>query len=536
MQSSRHAVDGLQSTINGFRSNIDGQMEQVYTTTASIQETTNQIHRSVSEFKENMIKSEEVQLAHENVIRIDQVLKEQFGDYERIRKTIIGVVRDFDINLVRNKTIQELSEELWLTSSRYWLSYALIAVTAWVNNYPEVASNSLAECTRRDGIKATLFFTLLNLRFNRNEAARLWFCEYMKMLDPNFLQNEAAVMLQAYLSGLFGRDRKLQEQVDKTLEEWIAIINDDAQVSADLVNAYANYIANINPGVEFSYGAIRQFCTNADEVEGAFRDVSKYAKLLSLVESLDVEDVEQSPENYAARIDAVMTSLISNYDRDEEELKNQQEYYNLVIKNGGSVDIAEAQWQEMLRLKGAGFNIGRAMISWVLYDDSDETDVHVRKFGLSHTKNWLIRALDNFSNGAQSRFPSGYKLSIDTWEGLSNGDDQTELTEDLKSYFDTHKLPMIYLNVPNVIAAALAILCIGLAFVTPWTLIGTALGIGFLAFNIIRAVKKFPIRVQQAVDNLSRTMGEINDFKRYCKEANAKRDMIKEKLNYGFIQ
>lgn len=535
MQSSRHAVDGLQSTINGFRSNIDGQMEQVYTSTASIQETTDQIHRSVSEFKENMIKSEEVQLAHENVIRIDQVLKEQFGDYERIRKTIIGVVRDFDINLVRNKTIQELSEELWLTSSRYWLSYALIAVTAWVNIYPEVAANSLAECMRRDGIKATLFFTLLNLRFNRNEAARLWFCEYMKTLDPNSLQNESAVMLQAYLSGLFGRDRKLQEQVDKTLEEWIAIINDDARVSADLVNAYASYITNINPGVEFSYSAIRQFCTNADEVESAFRDVSKYAKLMSLVESLDVEDVEQNPENYAARIDTVMTSLISNYDRDEEELKNQQEYYNLVIKCGGDVDKAEEERQKMLLRKGAGLNFGQAMIGWVL-DNRDATDVHVRKFGLSHTKNWLIRALDNFSNDVQSRFPSGYKLSIDTWEGLSNGDDQTELTEDLKSYFETHKLPMVYLNVPNVVAAALAILCNGLAFVTPWTLIGTALGIGFLAFSIIKAVKKFPIRVQQAVENLSRAMGEISDFKRYCKEANAKRDMIKEKLNYGFIQ
>ncbi|MBQ9004329.1 MAG: hypothetical protein IJ087_21015 [Eggerthellaceae bacterium] len=536
MQSSRNAVNGLESTIGGFRSNIDGQMEQIYTTTASIQKTTDQIYQSVSEFRENMIKSEEVQLAHENVIRIDQVLKEQFGDYERIRKTIIGVVRDFDINLVRNKTIQELSEELWLTSSRYWLSYALIAVTAWVNDYPEVAANSLAECTRRDGIKACLFFTLLNLRFNRNEAARLWFCKYMKTLDPNFLQNEAAVMLQAYLSGLFGRDRTLQAQVDRTIEEWIAIINDDAQVSAELVEAYANYIGNINPGVEFSYGSIRQFCANADEVESTFRDVSRYEQLLVLVESLDVEDAEQNPENYAARIDTVLTSLISNYDRDEEELKNQQEYYNLVIKNGGNVDAAEGQWQEMLRLKGAGFNIGRAMVNWVLYDDSDETEVHVRKFGLAHTKSWLIRALDDFSNGVQSRFPSGYKLSIDTWEGLSNGNDQTKLTEDLKSYFDTHKLSMVYLNVPNVVAAVFAILCIGLAFVTPWTLIGTALGLGFLVFNIVRAVKRFPQRVQQAVDNLSKTMEEISDFKEYCKEANSKRDRVKEKLNYGFIQ
>lgn len=536
MQSSRSAVQGLESTIGGFRSNIDTQMDQIYSTTNNIQETTNQIYHSVSEFKENMIKSEEVQLAHENVIRIDQLLKEQFGDYERIRRTIVGVVRDFDINLVRDKTIKDLSEELWLTSSRYWLSYALIAVTAWVNNYPEVASNALSECSRRDGIKASLFFTLLNLRFGRNDAARLWFFQYMKTLDPNFLQNEAAVMIQAYLSGLFGRDKALQSKVDETIETWIAIINDDARVSADLVDAYSNYINNMSPGAEFSYASIRQFCTNADELETVFRDVSKYDKVLQLVESLDVEDINTDEEDYAARIDAVLTSLISNYDREEEELRNQQEYYSLVISNNGSVDIAEAQYQEMLRLKGEGFNIGRQMISWVLYDDEESTDTHVRKFALSHTKDWLKKSLDNFSNEVQKKFPTSYKLKVDGWEGMSDGSDQTEQVADLKAYFDTHKTSLLYITTPNIAAAILGILCIGLCFVSLWALIGVAAAVGFLVFNIVSAVKKFPLRVQTAVDNLNATMQEIGDFKRFCTDAESKRDQILERLEYGFLR
>ena len=536
MQSSRSAVNSLNSTIGGFSSSISGQMEKVYSTTSNIQETTNQIYSSVSEFKQNMIKSEEVQLAHENVLRIDQVLKEQFGDYERIRKTIIGVVRDFDINLVRNKTIQELSEELWLTSSRYWLSYALIAVTAWVNNYPEVASNALSECSRRDAIKASLFFTLLNLRFNRNEAARKWFCQYMKTLDPTCLQNEAAAMLEAYLSGLFGRDKALQAQVDSTIEEWIAIINDDAAVAEDLVDAYANYIENLQAGREFSYVSIRRFCQNASEVEAVHRDLSKYERILGLVQSLDVEDIDQNFDDYSARIDTVMSSLISNYDQAEEELRNQQEYYSLVIKNGGSVDVAEAQYQEMLRLKGTGFNIGRQMTGWVLYGEGEGVEVHVRKFALSHTKEWLNKALDKFSNRIQDAMPSGYKLKIDDWEGYSNGEDQTELTEDMRSYFDTHKLSMVYLNVPNAVAAIFAIVCVGLVLITPWTLVGTALGIIFLGVSIFRALKEFPERVQQAIDNLSETMGEISDFRSFCKEADRNRDMIKEKLEYGFLR
>ena len=536
MQETRAAVESLNQTIDGFQSNIQGSMEQLYTTTESIQQTTNQIYEKVEDFRKNMIKNEEVQLAHENIIRIDQLLKEQFGDYERIRRTIIGIVRDFDINLVRNKTIQDLSEELWLTSSRYWLSYALIAVTAWVNNYPEVASNALSECSRRDGIKATLFFTLLNLRFSRFDAARAWFQNYLKTLDLNSLQSEAAVMIQAYLAGVFGRDRALQAEVDKTIEAWIAIINENAQTSTNLINAYADYIEKLAPQTEFSYRAIREFCANADEVETSYCDASKYGQLLALVQSLDVEEIEQNPENYAPRIDAVMTSLISNYDRDEEELKNQQTYYNLIIKNGGSVDVAEAQFEDMIKLKGQGFNIGRAMISWVLYDDGQTTDVHVRKFGLTHTKSWFSTALDNFSNAAQSRFPTSYKLSIDTWTGMSNGHDQTQLTEEMDSYFSTHKFSMVYLNIQNIVAAVIAILCVGLAFVSPWTLIGTGLAVVFLVVSIVMASKKFPERVQKAKDNLSLTMQEIAQFETYCTEAESERDRIKEMLEYNFIQ
>lgn len=146
---SYNAVNALNQTIDSFKSKLDVKMESVNTSTANMRATTDKIYDSVSKFKQGMIQNEEKQLAHENILRIDQILKEQFGDHEAIRKTVMGVVRDFDINLVRNSTIQEISEELWITSSRYWLSYALIAITAWINDYKEVAANALSECVRR---------------------------------------------------------------------------------------------------------------------------------------------------------------------------------------------------------------------------------------------------------------------------------------------------------------------------------------------------------------------------------------------------
>ena len=177
------AISELNQTINTFETKVDVHVQNIHQSSVNVDAATDRIYQKILQFREEMEHGEQKQLAHENIIRIDQIIKEQFSNYETIRRTVMGVVRDFDINLVRNSTIQELSEELWITSSRYWLSYALIAITAWVNNYPDVAKSALAESGRKDAIKTTLFFCLLNLRFNRMEAAKLWFYEYFKTLD-----------------------------------------------------------------------------------------------------------------------------------------------------------------------------------------------------------------------------------------------------------------------------------------------------------------------------------------------------------------
>lgn len=224
MSYAQQAINSLDQTINSFKSRVDVKVSDVSTSTANIQATTNRIYENIERFKNDLMHGEESQIAHENILRIDQIIKEQFSNHIAIRRTVMGVVRDFDINLVRNSTIQELSEELWITSSRYWLSYALIAITAWVNNYPEVARNALAESGRKDAIKTTLFFCLMNLRFGRMDAAKKWFYEYFKTLDPTMLQQETAILLQSFLNGIFGKDKELEQEVISLIDEWISII------------------------------------------------------------------------------------------------------------------------------------------------------------------------------------------------------------------------------------------------------------------------------------------------------------------------
>ena len=526
MSNASRAISQLDQTISSFKSRVDVKVNNVHVSTSNVQATTNKIYENINKFKTDMLHGEEKQIAHENILRIDQIIKEQFSNHITIRRTVLGVVRDFDINLVRNSTIQELSEELWITSSRYWLSYALIAITAWVNNYPDVAKNALAESGRKDAIKTTLFFCLMNLRFNRMDAAKMWFREYFKTLDPAMLQQETAILLQSFLNGIFGKDKELEQNIIDLIDEWVGIISENEVITNELINAYENYIGNMHVPVQFNYQAIMQFCANNTELQRSYADVTKYVRLIDFVRSLDVDAEPQDDENYKSRIDAILVSLISNYDAEELDLKNQQEYYRFIVESDGVVEKAQAQYDAMQELQNESFNIGKQMMKWAIYDDSTQTDVQVRKFGFQNTKNWFKGAIHNWDAKLHAAFPSEYRLSIDTWEGLSNGQDQTAQVESMRNFFENNKFQNMYVNPPNIAAAIILLVSIGLAFATVWSLVATGLAIGFLVFRVLKARKDYPERIQTALNCLMACMAEITDFRRYYDENRARKDEL----------
>ena len=538
-------INQLDSAVNSFEDKVNVHVQNVDTTTQRIQATTGQVYQKVQQFRDDLMKGEEKQIAHENIIRLDQVIKEQFGNYEEIRKTIIGVVRDFDINLVRNDTIEELSEELWITSSRYWLSYALIAVTAWVNNYPEVARNALSESARKDAIKTSLFFCLLNLRFDRLETAKNWFKAYCRTLDPTMLQQETAVMIQAFLNGIFGKDKELEHEVLSILDEWIAIISENATLCEELVQEYVTYLNNLGKGAEFNYEFISAFCTNSSELKQSFEDVSKFDRIVNMIDAMDVESEAQNNENYKSRVDAVLINLITNYDQEELEIKNQQQYYRLVVENEGDIAVAEAQYQQFEALQNENFNIGKQMVEWVTYGDRTNTDVQVRKFALQSTKDWFRSALEKWTSALKTNCPLSYGIAIDGWTGVSTARDLDEQVLSMKNYYENNKFKMVCINNFNI--AAVIVFLISLAITvgsivstvtngfTPALIVGIVLMLasaGFIAFRIISGLKKFAERVETNIRNLQMTIAQIVEFQRFFTENINKTDDILSKLEY----
>ena len=526
MSRAEAAVQSLNSTITGFSSQVSVKVNSVAASSNQVQITADKIYAKVNDFKKGMILSEEKQLAHENLIRIDQLLKEQFGDHEAVRRTVMGVVRDFDINLVRSSTIQELSEELWITSSRYWLSYALLAITAWINNNQEIAKNALAECVRREPPKATLFFCIFNLRFGRNESAKKWFREYLKTMDPSNLGRDSAIMLQAYLAGLFGSDGELEHEVNTIVRGWIDEINRSPEQSEKFIGLYERFIINMPYQKPPLLDNIRSHCSEYNRIQEAWKDASKIQALISLVDSINVEAEQQNDENFKSRIDKVLNDLISSYDKEEEELIKEKAYFSAIMNHGGDVQAAKADYDHQQSLADNGFNVGERMVQWAVYSTSGDVDVTVRKFAMQNTKEWFKDAISKWESEVTKRYPLDYPLSVGEWKGVSNGEDFNKIVSELNDYYYDNKLKFAYLNTPNIAAIIVLILSIGLFFLTKFSLIFTLASAVFLLLRILKANKDYPAMVSGFVNELKATMNEIMNFRAFYQTEMDKKDSL----------
>ncbi len=526
MSRAEQAVQSLNQTITGFSSEVNVKVNSVTDSTNHVQATADKIYAKVNDFKTGMIQSEEKQLAHENLIRIDQILKEQFGDHEAIRKTVMGVVRDFDINLVRSSTIQELSEELWITSSRYWLSYALLAITAWINDNKEVAKNALSECVRREPPKATLFFCIFNLRFGRNDSAKRWFKEYLKTVDPTNLGPDAAIMLQAYLAGLFGSDLELEHEVNTVIRGWMSELNESSDQNERFIGLYERFIINMPSQKPPIFDNIRSHCSEYNRVQESWKDASKVQSLINLIDGINVEVEQQNEENFKSRIDKVLNDLISGYDKEEEELMKERDYFSAIMNHGGDVEAAKVDYEHQQSLANNGFNVGERMIQWAVYSTSGEVDVTVRKFAMQNTKEWFKSAVSRWESEVIKKYPLDYPISVGEWKGVSNGEDVEKVTSELNDYYYDNKLKFAYLNTPNIAAIIVLILSIGLFFLTRFSLIFTLGAAVFLLLRILKANKDYPAMVNGYLNELRGTMTEIMQFRMYYQTEMDKKDYL----------
>ena len=546
MASTTQLVSQLQSEANRLQSNVNAQAQRVHVALDKIDRTVNNVARKIQDLRKMIIEGEERQQAHENVLRIEQQINEQLKSYQVVRRSVLGVIKDFDINLARGSTITQLSEELWMSSSRYWLSYAFIAISAWVQDNKEVCTNAVEEALRRDFNKTALFFCLLNLRFNKNIEAREWLYEYFGSVDFVHPPRETSLILRAYLYGVFGKDSQLDNFVRATVERWVTELNTDSSIATDLVEKYTTYVGALPTGKNaLQSDVLHDHCETIKEMNASLDNAGRYKSVLSRVERLDeVEDPDVNSD-FIKRVDILLEDLVNNPEAEELRLTNEKKFYETIMAHEGDVEAAKREYAVFMENNGEEPNVGEQMFRWVAYPD-DSIDPSIQKFALQKTKGWLMDAVKAYDHNIKSTAPGAFKLKIDLWQDTTDGKDRELVKKGLRDKFQSEKTRLLVFTKPNVIMTVIAAVFLILGIVlgvaassTSWGWYGYIIGPGifvilFLVVIIktVLAIKKYPQRIQRAEDTLVACLDAIDAYRQKFEELAAVKDDILKKLEY----
>ena len=77
--------------------------------------------------------------AETRLVQFDNELNKKFGHYDVVRRSATGILQADDLALVRQSTINTISEELMVQTPGYWLAPCLVALAAWINDKQDIA-------------------------------------------------------------------------------------------------------------------------------------------------------------------------------------------------------------------------------------------------------------------------------------------------------------------------------------------------------------------------------------------------------------
>jgi hypothetical protein len=328
--------------------------------------STKEVFQALSELTVQYFSFKSISTASKNVTQYNDEYFTNFSYYNELRRISLGYVVGLDSHIMSSDTLRKKVEKAYLQNTEYWLAYCIAGVMLWASDEKEAAQRAISKSLSISYFNSCLFYLLINLRFNRMDAAKKWYVNYLDRADMNNLGDEWQYLLQAYLFGAFGADEEFQETIAKCFQNMLA------QVEVTTVDFAKKFTQK---AIEFAelyvhkthheYTLLGRTCAEYAEMKDLLStaeknvEIAKYYNKLAEAEITEAEDLPQQIEN-------VLYSLVNDYDEDELKVVQKIKYNEAIISAKGDVAAAQANYNAMFRDRQQKKNLGGLLLSWHL--------------------------------------------------------------------------------------------------------------------------------------------------------------------------
>ncbi|MFD1417971.1 hypothetical protein [Companilactobacillus keshanensis] len=481
---------------------VDANVQQVDSEVSSMQDEISALRHDFNNYVEQQMLSNNLSVAHTKIVQIEQKIEKEYGHYDEIRRTTVGILQADDLEIVRKEVITSASENMMISAPGYWLAPCLVALSAWINNDHELADKALREALKRDREKTSLLFALICRRADRKNASLKWTSYYLQSQDETKLDRNSIIIIDAFANGLLGVDA--EGTVSNTLEQWLSNLENRPNFKQQQEQQWGEALALYKPDkLENPYPMLQQYSSNWTDLEDTLKGAYLHRKILEYFK--EIFDKLDSTENIKKQLDKILMSLVTGFDNEELEYKREERLNELIIKYEGNKIRAKQDMDVEKRSYVKKKDFSQLLTDAALMNGGSGGSSSTQKFAIALSKDWIKDAYGDLVVKNRSRVPEVINYQINGFsDSTENGENENESIDKYQSSIETKKQNQLNAAkvTKNGLYAGVALAAIGtILALTGHSIIGVILLFagGFWAIRSWKKVSSVEQRKQEIV-------------------------------------
>lgn len=464
-----------------------------------------------ADFVEADIKHKALQLAETRQGNLKQDLQIKFGYYAEVRRMATGILQSVDAGIVSEDTLKFTTEEVMIKAPGYWLAPALVALAAWIRNDKNTNEKALTESLKRDDYKTTLFFVLVMRRLARNEASLKWLERYFMHQNPNNLDREFIIILEAVTTGVF--PPAARQLMMTNVKNWLDQLTQGDTFINEQKFQWVKFFEILGPSSEEKYPLLKKYSPNWNLLENSLKEARTHDILNSHFKGIISSSADFS-KSVKVQLDEILSLLVTNFDDEELPLQEQVRFNQLIIQMDGDKTAAQAIMDVEKHSFDEKVDFLQLLTNASFTPGLSGATKATQALAVSISQPWIVEAYDTFTAQSRNKIPPRIELSIDDFKTTTKGgSNESELLNNQSTFYkNLLETQLGNLSFPYAgFIIGILICLLGLWAFTINVILGLiGLGIGgVFAWNVFNNYKKLKDQIIENVDERKKKAKEV---------------------------
>lgn len=365
--------------------------------------------------------------AETRLVKIRQELEKKYGHYDIVRRATTGILQADDLGIVKRDTINDVTEELMISTPGYWLAPCLVALAAWINDQPELAERALKEGIKRNDEKTSLFFALICRRADRKDACLRWTQRYLANQDEEDLDRKTVIILDAFASGLLGADT--EGVISRQMNEWLEHLEEKPGFTEKQTEQWSQAIQLKRKKISSSsYPYLRKFSKTWPNLQDILEGAHLHAEMLNYLTA--IFEQEASTSAIKEQLDDILDNLVTAFDDEELPLRKEEKFEQFIIDFGGD----EKRARKNMAIEETAFethkDFTQLLTDAAMKPESSHSSVSTQKFAFALSKEWVTNAYNDVVAKNRMKIPNQITINVDSFnDQTTDGQNENELIE-----------------------------------------------------------------------------------------------------------